>query len=106
MPRKVKVVNINDDSTYGEVAEAINENELAENEASEETEGPRLNHPNPKHERNECPNPKLLWTILQLSLSPHQNQWQPQSQERSEPLRLLLPNYRPWWRNLLKNRRW
>ena len=30
MPRKVKVVNINDDSTYGDVAEAIVENEKAE----------------------------------------------------------------------------
>ena len=29
MPRKAKIVNINDDSTYGEVAEAIVENELA-----------------------------------------------------------------------------
>ena len=38
MPRKVKVVNINDDSTYGDVAEAIVENEKAENEAPEETE--------------------------------------------------------------------
>ena len=27
MPRKVKVVNINDDSTYGDVAEACFENE-------------------------------------------------------------------------------
>ena len=38
MPRKAKIVNINDDSTYGEVAEAITENELAENETPEETE--------------------------------------------------------------------
>ena len=37
MPRKVKVVNINDDSTYGDVAEAIVENEKVENEPSEET---------------------------------------------------------------------
>jgi len=38
MPRKVKVVNINEDSTYGDVAEAIVENEVAENqETPEET---------------------------------------------------------------------
>ena len=37
MPRKVKVVNINDDSTYGDVAEAIVEHEKAENEPAEET---------------------------------------------------------------------
>ena len=85
MPRKVKVVNINEDSSYGDVAEAITENELAENETPEETETQTVEPepPNPRHERNECPNPKLLWTILQLSLSPHQNHWHP-SQERSE----------------------
>ena len=90
MPRKVKVVNINEDSTYGDVAEAIVENEVAENqETPEETETQTVEPepPKPSHEQNGCQNPKLLWTILQLSLSPHQNQWQPQSQERSEPLR-------------------
>jgi hypothetical protein len=35
MPRNVKVVNMSDDSTYGEVAEAIVENEKAENEPAE-----------------------------------------------------------------------
>ena len=32
MPRKVKVVNIHDDSTYGDITEAVVENEKAENE--------------------------------------------------------------------------
>ncbi len=35
MPRKVKVVNINDDSTYCDVAEASVQNEKAENEPVE-----------------------------------------------------------------------
>ena len=37
MPRKVKVVNINENSTYGDVAEAIVENDRVENEPSEES---------------------------------------------------------------------
>ena len=37
MHRKLKVVNINDDSTYGDVAEAIQEHEKAENDPAEET---------------------------------------------------------------------
>ena len=96
MPRKVKVVNINDDSTYGDVAEAIVENEKAENEVPEETETPEVEPPKPRHEPSECPNPKLLWTILQLSLSPQQNQRQPQSRERSERPRRKWLNYSPW----------
>ena len=35
MPRKVKVVNIHDDSTYGDISEALVENEKAENEDNE-----------------------------------------------------------------------
>ena len=72
MPRKTKVVNINDDSTYGEVAEATVENELAENEAPEETETQAVEPepPKPKARAKRVPkHPKLLWTILQLSLS-------------------------------------
>ena len=37
MPRKLKIVNINETSTYGDLSEAIVENEKAENEPSEET---------------------------------------------------------------------
>ncbi len=37
MSRKVKVVNINDDSAYGDVAEAVVENEKAENEPAVES---------------------------------------------------------------------
>ena len=48
MPRQVKVVNINDGSTYGDVAEAIFENEKAENEAPEETETQEVEPEPPK----------------------------------------------------------
>ena len=58
MPRKVKVVNINDDSTYGDVAEAIVENEEAENEAPEETEAPVVEPPKPKARAKRMPKPK------------------------------------------------
>ena len=60
MPRKVKVVNINDDSTYGDVAEAIVENELAENEAPEETEAPVVEPPKPKARAKRVPKPKAV----------------------------------------------
>ena len=39
MPRKVKVVNIDEQSTYGDVAEAIVENARAENETVKEEQG-------------------------------------------------------------------
>jgi hypothetical protein len=37
MHRKVKVVNINDGSTYGEVEESVVENEKEQSEPSEES---------------------------------------------------------------------
>ena len=60
MPRKVKVVNINDDSTYGDVAEAIQENEKTENEASEDTEAPVVEPPKPKARAKRVPKPKAV----------------------------------------------
>ena len=60
MPRKVKVVNINEDSSYGDVAEAIVENELAENEAPEETEAPSVDPPKPKARAKRVPKPKAV----------------------------------------------
>ena len=68
MPRKVKVVNINDDSTYGDVAEAIVENEKQKTKHLKKPKHQWWNHPNPRHERNECPNPKLLLLMWQLML--------------------------------------
>ena len=60
MPRKAIIVNINDDSTYGEVAEAIVENELAENEAPEETKTPEVEPPKPKARAKRTPKPKAV----------------------------------------------
>ena len=53
----MKVVNINDDSTYGDVAEAIVENELAENEAPETQE---VEPPKPKARAKRVPKPKAV----------------------------------------------
>ena len=60
MTRKVKVVNINEDSTYGDVAEAIVENEVAENEAPEETNTPEVEPPKPKARAKRTPKPKAV----------------------------------------------
>ena len=60
MPRKVKVVNINEDSTYCDVAEAIVENEVAENEAPEETETPEVQPTKPKARAKRTPKPKAV----------------------------------------------
>ena len=61
MPRKGKVVNINDDSTYGDVAEAIVENEKAENEPTEESKTEEVvepEPPKPKARAKRVPKPK------------------------------------------------
>ena len=60
MPRKVKVVNINEESTYGDVSEAIVENEKKQNEAPEETESPVVEPPKPKARAKRVPKPKAV----------------------------------------------
>ena len=60
MPRKTRVVNINDDSTYGEVAEAMLENELAETQEGEQTETPEVEPPKPKARAKRVPKPKAV----------------------------------------------
>ena len=89
MPRKVKVVNINDDSTYGDVAEAIVENELAENEASEETETQVVEPepPKPKARAKRVPKPKAAVDKIANDPEPTPEEVAPQSHERSEPPR-------------------
>ena len=72
MPRKVKVVNINDDSTYGDVAEAIVESEKAENEAPEETETPEVEPepPKPKARAKRVPKPKAVVDDVPIEIEP------------------------------------
>ena len=60
MPRKVKVLNINDDSTYGDVAEAIIEMKKAENEPPGETEPQTVEPPKPKARAKRVPKPKAV----------------------------------------------
>ena len=47
MPRKVKVVNTHDDSTYGDITEAVVENEKAENETNEDHNTEEVGEPEP-----------------------------------------------------------
>ena len=48
MPRIVKVVKIHDDSTYGDITEAVVENEKAENETNEDTNTEEVGEPEPQ----------------------------------------------------------
>ena len=70
MPRKVKVVNINDASTYGDVAEAITENEKAETEAPEETETQDVEPPKPKARAKRVPKPKAVVDDVPIEIEP------------------------------------
>ena len=45
MPKKVKVVNISENSTYGDVAEAIQENDRVENEPPKESKTEEVKDP-------------------------------------------------------------
>ncbi len=57
----MKVVNINDYSTYGEVAEAIVEHDKAENEAPEKKRNARSGTTQTQGtSETSAPNPKLL----------------------------------------------
>ena len=47
MPKKVKFVNVNDDSTYADITEAVVENEKAENEPVEENKPAEVSEPEP-----------------------------------------------------------
>ena len=47
MPKKVKVVSVNDDTTYGEITEAVIENESVENEPVEEVKAEEVGEPEP-----------------------------------------------------------
>jgi hypothetical protein len=85
MPRKVKVVNINDDSTYGDVAEAIVENEKAENEAPEETEPQEVEPPKPKARAKRVPKPKAVVDDTAVEPEPAPEQVAPKPRAKRAP---------------------
>ena len=60
MPRKAKVMPINEDSTYGDVAEAIVENEKAESQETEPNEAPVVEPPKPKARAKRVSKPKAV----------------------------------------------
>ena len=70
MPRKVKVVNINEESSYGDVAEAIVENEKAENEETEQTENQEVEPPKPKARAKRVPKPKAVVDDVPIEIEP------------------------------------
>ncbi len=85
MPRKVKLVKINDDSTYGDVAEAIVENELAENEAPEETETQEVEPPKPKARAKRVPKPKAVVDDTAIEPEPAPEQVAPKPRAKRAP---------------------
>jgi hypothetical protein len=87
MPKKVKVVNINDDSTYGEVAEAIVENEKAENEPSEETNAEEVETepPKPKARAKRVPKPKAVVDDTAIEPEPTAEQVAPKPGAKRAP---------------------
>ncbi len=85
MPRKVKVVNINDDSTYGEVAEAIVENEKAENEVPEETETQEVEPPKPKARAKRVSKLKAVVADVEIEPEPATEQVVPKPRAKRAP---------------------
>ena len=85
MPRKVKVVNINEDSSYGDVAEAIQENEKAENEAPEETETPEVEPPKPKARAKRVSKPKAVVDDTAVEPEPAPEQVAPKPRAKRAP---------------------
>ena len=60
MPRKVKVVNIDEQSTYGDVAEAIVMNDRIQNETPEQIKGEDPEPPKPKARAKRVAKPKAV----------------------------------------------
>ncbi len=72
MPTKVKVININENSTYGDVAEAIQEHEKEENEPSEETNAEVVEPEpiKPKARAKRVPTPKAVVDDVASEIEP------------------------------------
>ena len=88
MPRKARVVNINEDSTYGDVAEAIVENEVAENqETPEETETQVVEPepPKPKARAKRVPKPKAVVDDTAIEPEPAPEQVAPKPRAKRAP---------------------
>ncbi len=88
MPRKVKVVNIDDDSTYGDVAEAIVENVKAENEPAEESktkEAVDPEPPKPKAREKRVPKPKAVVDDTAIQPEPIPEQLEPKPKAKRAP---------------------
>ena len=78
MPRKVKVVNIDEQSTYGDVAEAIVESDRAENEPPEQIKGEVPEPPKPKARAKRVAKPKAVVEDIVVESEPAPEQVAPQ----------------------------
>jgi hypothetical protein len=95
MLRKVKVVNIND-STYGDVAEAMVENEKAENEPAEESKTEEVGEPEsptPKARAKRVPKPKAVVgdTAMEPEPTPEQVEPKPKAKRVAKAQVVELP---------------
>ena len=71
MPRKVKVVNINENPTYGDVSEAIQENDRVENEPPKESNVEEVKDPEPPKPKARAKRaPKLLAVVDNTLIEP------------------------------------
>ena len=88
MPRKVKVVNIDEQSTYGDVAEAIVENDRVENEPSEESKTEEVKDPEPpkpKARAKRLPKPKAVEDNTLIEPEPSPEQVEPKPKAKRAP---------------------
>ncbi len=90
MPRKVKLVKINDDSTYGDVAEAILEVEKAENETPDETETQEVEPPKPKARAKRVPKPKAVVDDTAVEPEPTPEEAAPKPRAKRAPKAKLI----------------
>ena len=88
MPRKVKVVNINENSTYGDVAEAIVENDRVENEPPKESNVEEVKDPEPpkpKARAKRVPKPKAVVDNTLIEPEPAPEQVEPKPKAKRAP---------------------
>ena len=88
MPRKVTVVNIDEHSTYGDVAEAIVENARVENEPPEDSKTEEVKDPEPpkpKARAKRVPKPRAVVDNTLIEPEPAPEQVEPKPKAKRAP---------------------
>ena len=73
MPKQIKIVNVNDDSTYTDITDAVVENEKEENEPEETPQTEEVvepEQPKPKARAKRVPKPKVAETEIEPETPP------------------------------------